>query len=191
MAWTDRQLQAIESRGSSLLVSAAAGSGKTSVLVERVQQLVLEEGVSLENMLIVTFTNAAAAEMKERIYRSLSEQLSKEGQSRDRQNWLRTQMNLVGRANISTFHKFALEVVHRYYHVIGIKPNLAICDEPRQAILSREALNELMDRCYGEDRPEFRAFLDRYATSKGDGPVRDLILDFHTFLTPGPGRTIC
>ena len=61
MAWTDRQLQAIESRGSSLLVSAAAGSGKTSVLVERVQQLVLEEGVSLENMLIVTFTNAAAA----------------------------------------------------------------------------------------------------------------------------------
>ena len=64
MAWTDRQLQAIESRGSSLLVSAAAGSGKTSVLVERVQQLVLEEGVSLENMLIVTFTNAAAAEIK-------------------------------------------------------------------------------------------------------------------------------
>ena len=186
MAWTDRQLQAIESRGSSLLVSAAAGSGKTSVLVERVQQLVLEEGVSLENMLIVTFTNAAAAEMKERIYRSLSEQLSKEGQSRDRQNWLRTQMNLVGRANISTFHKFALEVVHRYYHVIGIKPNLAICDEPRQAILSREALDELMDRCYEEDRPEFRAFLDRYATSKGDGPVRDLILDFHTFLQSLP-----
>ncbi|MBQ2096116.1 MAG: UvrD-helicase domain-containing protein, partial [Firmicutes bacterium] len=186
MAWTDRQKQAIESRGSSLLVSAAAGSGKTSVLVERVKQLVLEEGVSLENMLIVTFTNAAAAEMKERIYESLSRQLSAEGQSKDRRNWLRTQMNLVGRANISTFHKFALEVVRRYYHVIGIKPNLAICDEARQAILSREALDELMEQCYEEDRPDFRAFLDRYATSKGDTPVRDLILNFHKFLQSLP-----
>ena len=186
MAWTDRQKQAIESRGSSLLVSAAAGSGKTSVLVERVKQLVLEEGVSLENMLIVTFTNAAAAEMKERIYESLSRQLSAEGQPKDRRNWLRSQMNLVSRANISTFHKFALEVVHRYYHVIGIKPNLAICDEPRQAILSREALDELMERCYEADTPEFRAFLDRYATSKGDTPVRDLILDFHKFLQSLP-----
>ena len=75
MAWTERQLQAIESRGKSLLVSAAAGSGKTAVLVERVRKLILQEGVSLENMLIVTFTNAAAAEMKERIYEALSEAL--------------------------------------------------------------------------------------------------------------------
>ena len=87
MAWTDRQRQAIESRGSSLLVSAAAGSGKTSVLVERVKQLVLEEGVSLENMLIVTFTNAAASEMKERIYRGDARILPLKDQNRSACDW--------------------------------------------------------------------------------------------------------
>ncbi len=186
MAWTERQKQAIESRGKSLLVSAAAGSGKTSVLVERVQRLVLEEGVSLENMLIVTYTNAAAAEMKERIYKALAGQLAEAGSDRDRRERLRSQIALVGRANISTFHKFALEIVHRYYHVIGVKPNLAICDEARQAILSREAMEELMDRRYGEDSPEFRSFLDHYANSRGDKNVRETILSFHTFLQSLP-----
>jgi ATP-dependent helicase/nuclease subunit A len=92
----------------------------------------------------------------------------------------------VGRANISTFSKFALEVVHRYYHVIGVKPNLAICDETRKAILSREALDELMDSHYEADDPAFRAFLDRYANSRGDGAVRTMITDFHEFLQSLP-----
>ena len=190
MAWTERQEKAITQRQKSLLVSAAAGSGKTSVLVERVKRLLLDEDVSLENMLIVTFTNAAAAEMKERIYEALNRQLAEEDLPRDRQNRVRQQMALVGRANISTFHKFALEVVHRYYHVIGVQPNLAICDEPRKAILSREALDELMESRYEEDDPAFRAFLDRYATSRGDDAVRSMITEFHTFLQslPDPDR---
>ena len=77
MKWTERQEKAIAERKKSLLVSAAAGSGKTAVLVERVKRLLLDENVSLENMLIVTFTNAAAAEMKERIYKALNEQLAR------------------------------------------------------------------------------------------------------------------
>ena len=112
--WTQQQEYAIDRRHKSLLVSAAAGSGKTAVLVERVTKLLLDENVSLENMLIVTYTNAAAAEMKERIYKDLSRQLSEEGISRDRRNRIRSQLSLIGRANISTFHKFALEIVHRY-----------------------------------------------------------------------------
>ena len=186
MAWTARQQKAIEERGKSLLVSAAAGSGKTSVLVERVQRLVLEEGVSLDNMLIVTFTNAAAAEMKERIYKSLSDRLAEKGRSRDEQAWLRAQLALEGRANISTFHKFALEVVHRYYHVIGIAPNLSICEEARQEILQREAMEELMDRHYEAADDGFRAFLDRYANSRGDDGVRTMIREFHKFLQSLP-----
>ena len=186
MDLTPRQQEAVEKRNKSLLVSAAAGSGKTAVLVRRVIRLVTEEGVSLENMLIVTFTNAAAAEMKERIYKALSEQLAEEGLSRDGKNRVRAQLSLVGRANISTFHRFALEIVHRYYHIIGVKPNLAICDETRQALLSREALDELMDSHYEADDPAFRSFLDCYATSRGDDPVRDMILEFHDFLQSLP-----
>ena len=186
MAWTQRQMSAIEKRNKSLLISAAAGSGKTSVLVERVRRLLLEEGVSLENMLIVTFTNAAAAEMKERIYKSLTAQLAQKDIPKEQAERIRTQLGLVGRANISTFHRFALEVVHRYYHVIGVKPKLAICDETRKAILSREALDELMDSRYEADDPAFRAFLDRYANSRGDGDVRSMILEFHEFLQSLP-----
>ncbi|MBP5750350.1 MAG: helicase-exonuclease AddAB subunit AddA [Firmicutes bacterium] len=186
MAWTDRQEKAITKRHKSLLVSAAAGSGKTAVLVERVIRLIRDEDVSLENMLIVTFTNAAAAEMKERIYDALNKQLSGGGLTADRQRHIRAQMTLLGRANISTFHKFALEVVHRYYHVIGVKPNLAICDETRTSILSREALDELMESRYEADDPAFRSFLDCYATSRGDDAVRNMILEFHKFLQSLP-----
>ena len=186
MAWTDRQEKAITKRHKSLLVSAAAGSGKTAVLVERVIRLIRDEDVSLENMLIVTFTNAAAAEMKERIYDALSRQLSDGGLTPDRQRHIRAQMAFLGQANISTFHKFALEVVHRYYHVIGIEPNLAICDETRMTILSREALDELMESRYEADDPAFRSFLDCYATSRGDGAVRAMITEFHRFLQSLP-----
>ena len=186
MAWTDRQQKAITERHKSLLVSAAAGSGKTAVLVERVIRLIRDEDVSLENMLIVTFTNAAAAEMKERIYDALNKQLSGGALSPDRQRHIRTQLSLLGRANISTFSSFALEVVRRYYHVIGVKPNLAVCDETRKAILSREALDELMESRYDADDPAFRSFLDCYATSRGDDAVRNMITDFHTFLQSLP-----
>ena len=186
MAWTDKQEKAISARNKSLLVSAAAGSGKTAVLVERVIRLIRDEDVSLENMLIVTFTNAAAAEMKERIYDALNRQLSGGSLPPERQRHIRTQLSLLGRANISTFSSFALEVVHRYYHVIGVKPNLAVCDETRKAILSREALDELMESRYDADDPAFRSFLDCYATSRGDDNVRTMITDFHTFLQSLP-----
>ena len=184
--WTEQQEYAIVKRHKSLLVSAAAGSGKTAVLVERVTKLLLDENVSLENMLIVTYTNAAAAEMKERIYKDLSRQLSEEGISRDRRNRIRSQLSLIGRANISTFHKFALEIVHRYYHVIGVKPGLKICDETKAELLKQEALDELMEDRYAADDPAFRAFLDRYANSRGDLSVRNMITGFHTFLQSLP-----
>lgn len=182
MAWTPRQQEAIEKRNTDLLVSAAAGSGKTSVLVERVRRLVMEENVSIDSMLIVTFTNAAAAEMKERIYAALTKELSSPDLGKDRKAYLRNQLSLIGRANICTFHKFALEIVHRYYHVIGIAPGLAICDDGRRELIMREAMDELMESRYQEGGPDFRAFLDCFSTSKGDEPAREAIRSFHRFL---------
>ncbi|MCQ2561796.1 MAG: helicase-exonuclease AddAB subunit AddA [Clostridia bacterium] len=182
MAWTERQQAAIDKRGTNLLVSAAAGSGKTSVLVERVRKLVMEEGVNIDEMLIVTFTNAAAAEMKERIYDALLKALAAPDIDPKDKAHLRNQLSLIGRANISTFHKFALEIVHRYYHVIGIKPNLAICDDAKQTLLRQEALDELMEEKYAEGSADFKAFLDCFCNSKGDDNARGIIEDFDKFL---------
>src|SRR5690606_27659824 len=92
MNWTKEQLQAIEIKDKSILVSAAAGSGKTAVLVERIKKLILEDGISLDEMLVVTFTNAAASEMREKIVASIPEQIHN-----------------IHKSHISTFHSFALD----------------------------------------------------------------------------------
>ncbi|NMA93725.1 MAG: helicase-exonuclease AddAB subunit AddA, partial [Clostridiales bacterium] len=182
MKWTERQLEAIDKTEGNMLVSAAAGSGKTAVLVERVRRLLVDKGVGLDRMLVVTFTNAAAAEMKERIYKSLSAELISSGADVERKDMLRRQLSLLPSANISTFHKFAMEVVHNYYHVIGIKPNLRICDESRQALLKREAMDELLSSKYEAKDENFLAFADSYAGPGGDEQLRVMVSEFYEAL---------
>jgi ATP-dependent helicase/nuclease subunit A len=186
MEWTPRQAQAIQERDANLLVSAAAGSGKTAVLVERVKRLVLEERIGIDELLVVTFTNAAASEMKEKILKSLGRELLECEGDQEKQQFLRRQLHLVQRANISTFHAFALEIVHRYYHIIGIAPGLSICDEPKQKILKEEALQELMEDCFDREDKDFLDFLDRYCSSKGNEALKDMMMDFHTFMQSLP-----
>ena len=152
MNWTKEQREAIETRGKNILVSAAAGSGKTAVLVERIKRLILEEGCSIDRMLIVTFTNAAAAEMKEKIRKAIGEAASRsaEGMSKVHKDcggstaFLKNQMNLISSANISTFHSFALEVIRRYFYLIGIEPNFKICDSVQETLLRGEAMDQLL-----------------------------------------------
>jgi len=126
MNWTKEQREAIEIRDKNILVSAAAGSGKTAVLVERIKQLILSEKVQLEEMLVVTFTNAAASEMREKIISAIPEQ-----------------MDRIHKSHISTFHAFALDVIKRYFHLINIEPNFKICDDTQRIILQGEAMEEL------------------------------------------------
>ncbi len=186
MAWTEKQYDAITSRGESLLVSAAAGSGKTSVLVERVTQLILEDRVPLERMLIVTFTNAAAAEMRERIYRSISEKLKDSSLEEDHRRFLRRQLNSMGRSHISTFHKFALDIIHDYYQIIDIKPRLAICDPAKQEIIASAAMEELFDSRFAAGDEAFLAFMDAYSGSRSDDNAKNMIRSLHTFLQSLP-----
>ena len=105
MQWTDAQKKTIETRERNILVSAAAGSGKTAVLIERIRSLVLEDKIDIDRFLITTFTNAASAEMKARLEKSIREQMEKPGADRQ---FLKRQLSLMPRASISTFHTFAL-----------------------------------------------------------------------------------
>jgi len=145
MKWTAEQQAAIEARNSNLLVSAAAGSGKTAVLVERILQLIIKDGVDIDRMLIVTFTNAAAGEMRERIGNALMEAMEKE------QGWddhLRQQINLLSRASISTIHSFCMNIVRKYFYAIDLDPGFRIGDEAECNIIKLEALDALLEREY-------------------------------------------
>jgi len=166
MGWTQRQEKAITESGKSLLISAAAGSGKTSVLVERVTQL-LRNGSDLSRMLIVTFTNAAAAEMKERIAKSLGS-------------------NAVRHSHISTFHSFALDVIRKYYYVIGINPGLSVCDEYRQTIMKNKAMDKMFEEYFEADDPDFIDFLNCYASAKSNYTAQQMIFQTHRFLESLP-----
>lgn len=183
MKWTEKQTEAIELRNKNMLVAAAAGSGKTAVLVERIKQLIIQEGVSVNEMLVVTFTNAAAAEMREKIVQAVTSEI--ENNSGDTV-FLRRQLNLIYKANISTFHAFALEVIRRFFHVIGIDPNFKICDQAQQIILQAQAMDNLFEEMFDKDGHEFIEFLNNYASSKNENSVKEMILEVYKTIQSVP-----
>ena len=183
MKWTEKQAEAIELRNKNMLVAAAAGSGKTAVLVERIKQLIIQEGVSVNEMLVVTFTNAAAAEMREKIVQAVTSEI--ENNSGDTV-FLRRQLNLIYKANISTFHAFALEVIRRFFHVIGIDPNFKICDQAQQIILQAQAMDNLFEEMFDKDGHEFIEFLNNYASSKNENSVKEMILEVYKTIQSVP-----
>ena len=139
--FTPAQQQAIDARNRELLVSAAAGSGKTAVLVERILRMIADDGLSIDRMLIVTFTRAAAGEMRERLETRLTD--AAEGDAR-----LMRQADLVASAQISTIHSFCQQTVRRHFQHCGIDPQFGLCDERTRAAFYQESMQEVLDRMY-------------------------------------------
>lgn len=169
MNWTEEQKQAIEIKDKSMLVSAAAGSGKTAVLVERIKQLIVKDGVSLDEMLVVTFTNAAASEMREKIVSAVPEQMSQ-----------------IHKAHISTFHSFALEVIRRYFHLLGIEPNFKICDDAQRILLQSEAMEQLFRERFQSRDQSFLHFIRIYGSSRNEDAVKAMISETYNFIQSLP-----
>ena len=144
--WTTEQQQVIDMRGSSMLVAAGAGSGKTAVLVERIIHLISDEihPIDIDSLLVVTFTNAAAAEMKERIGAAIQEKLIENPMSEH----LYRQSLLLQKAQITTLHSFCLELVRQNFFRLGIDPNLKIADETENQLLLAETLDEVLEAHY-------------------------------------------
>lgn len=186
MKWTKEQQDAIEIRNKNILVSAAAGSGKTAVLVERIKQLILRDQVPLDHMLIVTFSNAAASEMREKIVEAISRELDESEESPRKISFLREQLNLIHRANISTFHAFSMEVIRRYFYLIDIEPNFKICDEAQKTILQAEAMEQLFSGLFESGSQDFIDFLCKYAVTKNDDAVKEMIFEAHNFVQSIP-----
>ncbi|HZJ76329.1 MAG TPA: helicase-exonuclease AddAB subunit AddA, partial [Oscillospiraceae bacterium] len=183
MNWTEEQQIAIDSRGSNLLVSAAAGSGKTAVLVERIIQIILGDGIDIDRLLIVTFTNAAAGEMRERISTAIMRELDKE--TGDEQH-LRRQINLLSRATITTIHSFCIDVVRRHFHIIDVDPGFRIGDVTETSILKLEALEELFEEEYEKANNLFFQLVETFGGTKEDRPLQDLVLKIYSFIQSQP-----
>ena len=181
MKWTNEQQEAIEIRGKNILVSAAAGSGKTAVLVERIKQLIIQDRVPIERMLVVTFSNAAASEMREKIVDAISKELEEASEP-----FLREQLNLIHRSNISTFHAFSMEVIRRYFYLIDVEPNFKICDEAQKTILQADAMEQLFSEQFESGSQDFIDFLTKFAVTKNDNAVKEMIYETHGFIQSIP-----
>ncbi len=181
--WTNEQLQAIESRDDNLLVSAAAGSGKTALLIERIFRIV-KEGTGIDQVLVLTFTKGAAGEMKNRLNQAFSKALeSAQGQARKD---LLVQMGLVGHASISTFHSFCLNLLRVYFHQVAIDPGFTIGNEIEMTLMRKEALEEVFESFYERAEDPFLRLVDQYAGNKDDQALKDLVEEFYFFLSAQP-----
>ncbi|MHB1629471.1 MAG: UvrD-helicase domain-containing protein [Bacilli bacterium] len=184
--WSRAQEQAITARGGAVLVSAGAGSGKTSVLVERVKRLVLVDALDIDRILIVTFTEAAAAEMRARIAAALREAVAQ----RPSDAHLARQLHLLDRAAISTLHSFCLQVIRSAALELPVDPGFRIADDDEAGMLRFGVLERLLDDRMRSGSESFLTFADRYGGSHRDARLGPLILELYDFTRsqPHPGE---
>ncbi|MDD3654145.1 MAG: helicase-exonuclease AddAB subunit AddA [Desulfotomaculaceae bacterium] len=187
--WTPEQLEAVNGRGGNLLVAAAAGAGKTAVLVERIICRITDpsDPVDVDRLLVLTFTNAAASEMRERINRALAEKLAENPDSKH----LNRQMFLLNRAWISTIHSFCLDILRQHFYRIDLDPAFRVAEETEAALIQADTLEELFEQRYAiGDNAQFNALVDCYGGNRGDIALQDLVLSVYRFArsTPRPAE---
>lgn len=183
--YTPSQQQAIDSSGHNILVSASAGSGKTSVLVERVIQEIIN-GEDVDRLLVVTFTEAAAAEMKERIRAAIMKKIS-EVKDADLQNHLSLQLGKLNNANISTLHAFCMAVIRNYYYVIDLDPAFRIMDPTESELLKEQVWADLREELYESDEDgQFARLTRNFSNDRSDAGLQELMLDLFEFANANP-----
>ena len=192
MKWTGDQQKVIDLRDRNMLVSAAAGSGKTAVLVERIVQEVTqgEHPIDIDRLLVVTFTKAAASEMRQRVGRALEERLIEyPGDKR-----LQRQLSLLHNAQITTIDSFCQNIIRNYFHVIDLDPVFRVADDTEIKIMKQEVLEQILEESYEnaalepekEESIQYLAMVDMLSTGRDDSAVEGLILDLHNMSQSAP-----
>lgn len=184
--WTKEQYAAITQKDCNLLVAAAAGAGKTAVLVERIIRKITdtETPVDIDSLLVVTFTNAAATEMRERIGAAISDSIEKNQGS----NNISRQLVLLNKASITTIHSFCLEVIRSNFQSIEIDPTFKILDETEATLLKSETLSELFEEIYEdvEENEDFFDLLESYGSNRDDEKIQEMVLNIYSFVQSYP-----
>lgn len=186
--WTDEQLLAIETRGKNLLVAAAAGSGKTAVLVERIIKIITDDNnpVDIDKLLVVTFTNAAASEMRERIGDAISKKLEEMPDSK----MLQRQLALLNKSNITTIHSFCLDIIKNNFHLIDLDPGFRIGDETECTLIKQDILIELFEDKYDKEDEGFLNLIEAYCTNRDDERLKEIVLKLYNFSMSGPWPSV-
>ncbi len=186
MSWTQSQEEALQTRNKNLLLSAAAGSGKTAVLTERIIRLVMDpvHPVDINELLVLTFTKAAASEMKSRVAQSLTEkleELDKEGPSPLLPH-LKRQISLLGSAQISTLDSFFQSLVRQYFYLLDLDPKTQMLTDENEAYLLKDAvLSEVLENWYEKADPAFLDTVDLFASRYQDSLLKQTVLKMYTF----------
>ena len=179
MKYTKEQEEAIFSRGQDILVSAGAGAGKTRVLVSRISELILDpqHPISADRLLVLTFTNAAAREMKERIIKELEDRLQKDMDN----SYLRKQIRVVKHADISTVHSFCNKLIRTHFNELGLDPSFRIGEEGELKLLKMECMEELLEEHYLKGEESFVNLVECYAPGRDDRALEDMIEKLYNF----------
>ena len=177
--WTEEQSKVLGVRNKNVLVSAAAGSGKTAVLVERIIRLVTEENVDVDNLVVVTFTESAAGEMRERILKAIEKRSREEPDNEH----IQKQISYIHNARITTMHSFCLDIVRQYFNEIDLDPAFTVGDEGELTLIREDVMKELLEDKYREGDNDFLDFADDYSSSgsKSDKAIEELILKLYKF----------
>lgn len=181
--WTPAQREAIDARGQDILVSAAAGSGKTAVLTRRIIERITDpvDPLSVDDLLVVTFSEAAAGELQVRIRNAILEQLASEGGSRR----MRRQLLLLERAEISTIHSFCLKQIRKNAALLGLPVSMRVCDEGEQSRISHQIMERLLDDLYKTADRDFLELVAQFAVLSDDR-IGDLLLELYEKTTSLP-----
>ncbi len=183
--WTKEQRQVIESRNTNLLVSAAAGSGKTAVLIERIIELVLDEKnpIDINKLLVVTFTKLAASEMRERVSKAIEKKLEENPENEH----LQKQLLLLSGADITTIDSFCKDVLISYAHLVNLDSNIKVIDPSENEVLAKkEVMQELFEELYENNNDSFLRLVDWYAKKNTDEGLLQLLLNVNNFVNSHP-----
>lgn len=181
VAWTDDQKKAIDKRDCNVIVAAAAGSGKTAVLVERIVNIV-ESGVDIDSLLVTTFTDAAAKKMKQEIGDEIKKRLEENGENMH----LARQNVLLSRADICTIDSFCMRVVRSNFHKTDVDPDFKIADQNECELLLTQAAQEVFGEMYESGNEGFYNLLEYYASQRGDEAFADVVLSLCRFISSVP-----
>lgn len=180
--WTKEQQDAIYDKGSNILVAAAAGSGKTAVLVERIINKVINENVDIDKILVVTFTNAAASEMRERILEAIYKKME---ELPDNKN-LQRQLILINKASICTIDSFCLDVIRNNFFEIDVSANFRVADMTEVELLKQEVIDDIFEDKYIKNDKNFLKLINTYTSYIDDEPLKELVLKLYDYIQSSP-----
>ena len=172
--FTPEQQEVINDRGNNLLVSAAAGSGKTTVMIERIKDLIVKEHVPIENFLVVTFTKASSIDMKARLISKLS--------TEEPSPFLIEQIDNINTADVSNLHSFCARLLKSYFYEAGLDPTFVVLSDEETQKLKEKALNILFEHRFDSQNENFFELLDVLQKNRSDKDLRVCILKLHELL---------